>query len=282
MASRFWVGGTGTWDNSDTTHWAASSGGAGGQSVPASTDTVTFDGSSGGGTVTVAATINASNTVTSITCGAFTGTLDFATNNPSITCSLASSPAFSISGSGTRTINLGSGTFTLSGNNGSAWDAATTTNLTFSAGTSTIQLNNPANGNGQTFAGGGLTYGTLSIGAHTGGAGVSLTGNNTFATLTMTAPLAFTAANASTTTITNAFAWNGSSSAQLSISNTGSDSKATFACAVGSVISWALLRGTAFTGTTVVATNSFDLKNNTGSTITAPSVGGAGARVIGG
>lgn len=42
--ARFWVGGTGNW--SDTTHWSASSGGAGGSSVPSSTDDVTFDGSS--------------------------------------------------------------------------------------------------------------------------------------------------------------------------------------------------------------------------------------------
>ena len=41
VASRFWVGGTGTWDASDTTHWAATSGGAGGQSVPGSSDSVT-------------------------------------------------------------------------------------------------------------------------------------------------------------------------------------------------------------------------------------------------
>ena len=60
MASRFWVGGTGTWDASDTTHWAATSGGAGGQSVPTASDTATFDASSGGGTVTVNTTVNIS------------------------------------------------------------------------------------------------------------------------------------------------------------------------------------------------------------------------------
>lgn len=43
MASRFWVGGTGNWDASTTTNWAATSGGAGGQSVPTSVDNVTFD-----------------------------------------------------------------------------------------------------------------------------------------------------------------------------------------------------------------------------------------------
>jgi hypothetical protein len=276
MASRFWVGGTGTWDNSDTTHWAASSGGAGGQSVPSSSDTVTFDGSSGGGTVTVAATINASNTLQSLVCGAFTGTLDFATNNPSIIFSVASSPAFSISGSGTRTVNLGSGTFTVSGNNGSVFDAATTTNLTFNAGTSTIQLNTPANGNTQTFAGGGLTYNILSIGArNSSGAQVSITGNNTFANILLTAPCVLTCANASTQTISNAFSWNGSASNQIGISNQGSDSAVTIACQTGSVVSWAYLRGVAFTGTTVVAANSFNMGRNSGSTITAPVVGGA-------
>jgi hypothetical protein len=58
MANRFWVGGTGTWDAADTTHWAATSGGAGGQSVPGAGDAVTFDGASGGGTVTVNADIS--------------------------------------------------------------------------------------------------------------------------------------------------------------------------------------------------------------------------------
>jgi hypothetical protein len=49
MANRYWVGGTGNWDASTTTHWSATSGGAGGATVPVASDTVTFDGSSGGG-----------------------------------------------------------------------------------------------------------------------------------------------------------------------------------------------------------------------------------------
>lgn len=53
MANRYWVLGTGTWDFSDTSHWSAASGGASGASVPAVTDNVFFDASSGGGTVTV-------------------------------------------------------------------------------------------------------------------------------------------------------------------------------------------------------------------------------------
>lgn len=55
MATRFWVGGTGTWDGSTTTNWAATSGGAGGASAPAVGDIVILDSNSGVGTITRAA-----------------------------------------------------------------------------------------------------------------------------------------------------------------------------------------------------------------------------------
>lgn len=43
MADRYWVGGSGTWDNTDTTHWSSTSGGSGGASTPTSADAVFFD-----------------------------------------------------------------------------------------------------------------------------------------------------------------------------------------------------------------------------------------------
>lgn len=46
MAARFWVLGSGLWTNADTTHWSASSGGAGGASVPTASDNVYFDSAS--------------------------------------------------------------------------------------------------------------------------------------------------------------------------------------------------------------------------------------------
>lgn len=46
MATYFWVGGSGTWNNSLTTNWSLSSGGSGGAGVPTSTDNVVFDTSS--------------------------------------------------------------------------------------------------------------------------------------------------------------------------------------------------------------------------------------------
>ena len=50
MADRYWVGGTGTWDGSNTTNWSASSGGATGASVPTTADNVFFDANSNTGT----------------------------------------------------------------------------------------------------------------------------------------------------------------------------------------------------------------------------------------
>jgi hypothetical protein len=55
MADRYWVGGTANWDGTAGTKWAASSGGAGGETVPTSADDVYFDGASGAVTVTVSA-----------------------------------------------------------------------------------------------------------------------------------------------------------------------------------------------------------------------------------
>ena len=46
MATRYWVRGTGTWDTTSTTNWSATSGGAGGASIPTSVDDVVFDGNS--------------------------------------------------------------------------------------------------------------------------------------------------------------------------------------------------------------------------------------------
>lgn len=51
MASRYWVGGTGNWSN--TARWSATSGGAGGASVPVAIDDVFFDANSGLNNATV-------------------------------------------------------------------------------------------------------------------------------------------------------------------------------------------------------------------------------------
>jgi hypothetical protein len=72
MANRYWVGGTGTWDNIAGSKWAATSGGAGGQSVPTSADAVFFDANSGSGTIT----LGISPSIDSLTMTGFLGTFD--------------------------------------------------------------------------------------------------------------------------------------------------------------------------------------------------------------
>ena len=46
MADRYWVLGTGSWSSTNTVNWSASSGGAGGASVPTASDNVFFDANS--------------------------------------------------------------------------------------------------------------------------------------------------------------------------------------------------------------------------------------------
>jgi hypothetical protein len=65
MALRYWVGGTANWDGTAGTKWSATSGGAGGASVPTVADDVFFDSFSPVGTVVT------------FTAGATVGTINF-------------------------------------------------------------------------------------------------------------------------------------------------------------------------------------------------------------
>jgi hypothetical protein len=273
MASRFWVGGTGTWDGSDTTHWAATSGGAGGQSVPGSADTVTLDGSSGGGTVTVNTTVN----VVSLTMGAFTGTLDFATNNNNVTLQ-----TFNGSGTGTRTLNMGAGSWTITAATGSAvWDLSTPTNLTFNCNTSTLTFTGL---NGYIIETGGLTYNNVTIGAKTGSAGTQLAGGGTIANLAITAPNYIQGALNVTFTLSNAPTWVGTSATPLIITNNTyvNTVPVTFAISAGTPsLTWCVLRGVKFTGSVGTANNSLSGGEVTGITVNPPSGSGGGCRIAG-
>ena len=269
MAARFWVGGTGTWDASDTTHWASSSGGAGGQSVPGSSDDVTLDGSSGGGTVTVS---HATNTILSLTMGAFTGTLDFATNDNNI-----SMGTFSGTGTGVRTLNMGDGTWTLTATTGTVWNNATVTNFTLNADGSTINI--AATGTAsRTFAGGSKTYNNLSI---TNPASnvffVRISGSNTFANLTVNANVRHLqlAGSPTNNTITGAFTFGGTAAAPCLLETDTPASTLTVSGA--NTLTGAFIQGITKAGAgSITARESFDGGGNTSVTIIPP------ARVIGG
>ena len=122
MATRYWVGGTGTWDLTTTTNWSATSGGAGGASAPTSADDVFFNSASNATTYTV--------------------TLDASVSQPSCKSVTFSGPA-----AGTLTVSYGIGyslyiygdlTIAASGVNTSAFLA----DMRQASGTSTITTNN--------------------------------------------------------------------------------------------------------------------------------------------
>ncbi len=141
MAARFWVGGTGTWDATTTANWSATSGGAGGASVPVAADTVTIN------TASITVTTNYNVSVTSVTINASGATLSLGGN---LTCTSAitltagtftansfavAATQLSSSNFNVRTIDLGSSTVTL---NSFTPLNLSTSSLTFNAGTSTI------------------------------------------------------------------------------------------------------------------------------------------------
>jgi hypothetical protein len=114
MANRYWVGGTGTWDNTAGTKWSATSGGSGGASVPTAADDVFFNASSGTGTVTV----NLSVVAKTINCTGFTGTIT-GTGTITVSGSMTLSSGMTYTQSGTVVLN-GTGTLTTAGKTFSA------------------------------------------------------------------------------------------------------------------------------------------------------------------
>jgi hypothetical protein len=270
MANRFWLGGTGNWDGttSSSAHWGTASGGGTTPTTgPGVNDAAIFDGASGGGTVTVTGNISCQ----AITCGAFTGTLDFSANNNNVT--LSSTTGFNGSGTATRTINLGNGLWTISTNGTSTpWNMGTTTGLTFNANGSTISFTGVGTAV-RTFAGGGLTYSTVSFGPNTSGAtGAAISGSNTFTTLTLVAPfnLTITQSTVQTVTVLNS---NGSPGS-VNFIDGSSPALGVIAGAGGAItMSWTAIRNMSFGGAvTVIAANSFNLGNNIFITITPPTM----------
>lgn len=209
----FWVGGTGNW--SEPAHWAISSGGTGGYSPPTSANTVTFDSNSGtAATVTgnvvasaSAVTINKSD-LTLLLAAAITvaGAITLTAGTFDSGAQTITTGSVNVSGSTARTLTLTNSTVNISGS-GSAWNAATITNLTRTLTGSTINMI----GATQTFAGGGIaTYNNLNF---SGGGTKTISGSNTYVNFTATGSSAFTDAILFSTngqTITGTLSINGS------------------------------------------------------------------------
>lgn len=216
-SARYWVGGSGTWDTTSTTHWATSSGGSAGAAPPTSVTTVThFDGNSGAGTVTTGAslimidldftgytgtlagsnTMNVSGSLTLVSgmTLTYTGALTFSALATGKTIAtggkiLLSAVTFNGIGGGWTlqddctavSVTLTNGTLSLSSRTLSLTGTGTTWNAnggSISAGTSTIKYTD-ASSSTKAFAGNSLTYNNLWItGSGTGT--YLIVGNNTF------------------------------------------------------------------------------------------------------
>lgn len=254
--TRYWRGGTGTWDLTTTTNWSDTSGGAGGFSVPTSVDNVIFDSASNATAYTVTCTATllrcanltfaapASGAVTWAGTAAmaihdsfalpatgltrtFNGALNFTGTGAGKTITtngVILNAALNINGFGStwnlnsginltlnsiivtngtlntgiynhtlvglssvnyndRTINLGSSTLTLSTSN--IIEFTIPINLTFTCESSTIN----ATGSGAcNFIGGGQTFNTVSLAYATVTSNITISGDNIFNNLTVSAP----------------------------------------------------------------------------------------------
>ena len=120
MASRYWVGGSDTWDATAGTKWATTSGGAGGASAPGTSDAVFLDAASGAVTVTLGADVS----ISSVDQTGFTGTLNWAGYEISLaspgatpwtgatTCTNAGTPRIRITYTGSSNLNVRMGATT--------------------------------------------------------------------------------------------------------------------------------------------------------------------------
>lgn len=334
MATRYWVGGSGTWNGTSTANWSASSGGASGASVPTSADDVifnafsgtlavtvayvvgglsckslTFTGASGSfslasssilyvyGSITLATgvTYTGSSSTSSLVCKATTtgntitsagkvfinitfdgaggewilqdamevgsqgnltltsGTLR--TNGQTVTVN----KGINISGSNTRALYLGASTVNVYGNN-SSWDATTTTNLTFDAGTSTLVFGYST---AISFLGGSLTYNKVTFGPSV--TNCSISGSNVISQLT--ANTTGTALQFEAGTVTSVTTWSvGSSTSLISLRSSSSGSQYEIEKLGGGTVTASGLDikdSLAYPASTWTATNSLDSGNNT-------------------
>ena len=186
----------------------------------------------------------------------------FNANNNNVTAGL-----FRSDGSNVRTINMGSGTWTLQGT-GVVWNigALPQTGLTLNAGTSTIVLSDTS-ATARTFSGGGLTYNNLTIGGTTGTSTLTFQASNTFNTLSSTKTVAHTILfTASTTNTFTNFNINGTAGNVVTIGSASAASH-TLAKAGGGTVTADYLSISYSTATptlTWLATNSTNGGNNSG------------------
>jgi len=208
----------------------------------------TIDGS--GITVTLATNIGVSGTINLVQ-----GTFNTANFNVSAT-------RFSSTNSNIRTLNMGSGTWTISGS-GSAppvWDTLNTTNLTLNPSTSTISL---PSSSAKTFVGGGLTYYNLRL---SGVGALTIQGSNTFNNITNTVQPSTVTFTAGTTQTVSNFSLAGTAGNLVTINSATPGSQFTLSKSSGQVVAQylSIQDSNATGGSGWAAYNSTNVSNNTG------------------
>ena len=274
----FWVGGTGSIN--DTTHWSNASGGSGSTCGAAggwpnsASDDGTFNASSGGGTITR----NVNWTTRFLDVAAFTGTFGNAGDTATVT-----TLGFTNNGSGTRTVNLGASTWTIS--TAGSWTQTGATNLTFNANTSTIVFSGSTSATNQVANFGTFTYNVVTFNAESAQSNKGTTWNAsaTIPTLNIAAPNTFLMSNATNNSITTFNVTGGSLSAFVSFLSIAGGNQFTYTFAGAAACSFCIFRDMIAATSAITATNSITLGNNTNISVTPPSAGGGGGgRIIGG
>ena len=138
---------------------------------------------------------------------------------------------FSTSGSISRTLKMGSGTWTIN-STGSVWNAGTTTNLNFYKSTADILLSNTST-TARSFSGGGLSYNKLTIGGATGTSTLTFTGSDSFTELASTKTVAHTIALGTTTQTFGKWSVTGTSGNVVTLTGTGTAHSLAGACTDG-------------------------------------------------
>lgn len=174
---------------------------------------------------------------------------------------------FNSNNTNTRTLIMGFGLWTLTGNDTFVWDLGTATGLTFNANTANIFLSNNSSSLTRTFTTAGLTYNKLTIGGATGTSTTTFTGSGTFSELASTKTVAHTIKfTAGTTTTVGAWTITGSVGAIVTLTSETAASHTLVKSGGGTVnvdyfdISYS----TATPDSTWYANNSTDSGNNLG------------------
>jgi len=181
----------------------------------------------------------------------------------------------------TKTVKLGSGTWTLYGT-GSIWNVSTTAGLTFYKGTANIVLSDTST-SARTFVGSGQSYNKLTIGGATGTSTLTITGNNQFTELASTKTVAHTIALGSTTQTFGKWSVTGTVGNVVTVTGTGTGHILAGSCtigidylAMGSIGFAATSPGEFYAGANSSGTNVTIIKTAAPTPVTRYWVGGTG------